>query len=536
MDKPRILLVGAGPVGMVAANLLARSPVEVTLVERNLSTSNDAKAISIDAESVRVLQTAGLRPQISQVITPGTGVRFYGRKGVLFQATGAGPAKFGYAVKSQFSQPDLESALMQELLDSARVDVRMGTELVGLEEDAEGATVTLSGSTGNTEERFHYVLGCDGGRSTVRKLTGVSMRGESFDDVWLVVDVIADSHNERCSLHFGTPDRPHVIVPGRNGRCRYEFLLRPDEGQAGETPEFELIERLLSPFRSITPDHVERAVNYRFYALVADRWRVGRTFLLGDAAHMMPPFAGQGLNSGIRDASNLCWKLAAVATGGARSELLDTYEAERRPHATRMVRASVAQGKIVMSRSKAVAVCRDLVCRTALAVPGLRSYLKELKYLPQPTYLGFALRTAGATPALGTQLPQPRVALADVTETLLDNVLDPGFNLIGVNVTSEDWERVSRDAPSLRCQAIDVVLDDRRATSGSTVLQVSETDGQVEHLLGRFAGHFLLIRPDRYICASFIASSAAAVEAAFGAHFTEPLTTSRPTIQPASTR
>jgi 3-(3-hydroxy-phenyl)propionate hydroxylase len=174
-----------------------------------------------------------------------------------------------------------------------------------------------------------------------------------------------------------------------------------------------------------------------------------------------------------------------------------------------------------MSRSRLLATVRDIVCRIALATPGLRSYLTGLRYLPQPVYTEFALRTRGKMPGLGTQLPQPRVALPDVTEVLLDEVLSSGFNLLGVNVGTADWERVRREAPSLQCNAVDVVLGDRRALTGTAITQVSDSDGHLESLLGRFDGKFLLVRPDRYICASFDAAEAADVQAAIGTHFVD---------------
>lgn len=126
-------------------------------------------------------------------------------------------------------------------------------------------------------------------------------------------------------MHHGTPDRPTVIVPGRGGRCRYEFLLQPGEGEKGERPEFETLRRLVAPYRSLAEDQVERCTAYTFNAVVADRWRDGHVLLLGDAAHMMPPFAGQGLNSGIRDAANLAWKFDDVWHGRARDSLLSPY-------------------------------------------------------------------------------------------------------------------------------------------------------------------------------------------------------------------
>ena len=180
------------------------------------------------------------------------------------------------------------------------------------------ARVTLAdGADGNrTEVVTGIVVGCDGGRSTVRDRLAIPMLGASLADPWLVIDTLDDDHDERYAMHHCDPRRPFVIVAGRDGRCRYEFRLLPEEDPQQFTDQAS-IARLLAPFRTISPAQIERCTVYTFHALVAERWRSGPVLLAGDAAHMMPPFAGQGLNSGIRDAHNLAWKIAAVVRGDA---------------------------------------------------------------------------------------------------------------------------------------------------------------------------------------------------------------------------
>src|SRR5262249_16049397 len=160
----------------------------------------------------------------------------------------------------------------------------------------------------------------------------VRMVGSSCDQPWLVLDTIHDPHDELYGLHYGDPRRPHVIIPGRNGHCRYEFLMLPGEYAPGDQVPFAFVQELVRPYRALAPSGVVRQTVSRFHALVASHWQEGRVFLLGDAAHMMPPFAGQGMNSGARDADNLAWKIAEVVQGRAGPELLATYEVERRPH------------------------------------------------------------------------------------------------------------------------------------------------------------------------------------------------------------
>ena len=404
-----VVIAGGGPVGLAAGNLLSSYGVRVVLVERNPSTSDEPKAISLDDESLRVLDGAGLRDDLARIIVPGTGTRYHAADGrPLFRARAAQPLRFGHPFKNPFAQPELEQALRAGLERHRLADVHFATELTDFEQYQNGVLVTVGdGGTGATDTvHADYLLGCDGGRSTVRQLLGVGMRGRSYDDPWLVVDVLADPHRERYGMHHGDPRRPCVIVPGSDGRCRYEFLLRPGEGRPGEPPPLELVRRLLAPYRDLSPDQVERAVVYRFHALIADRWQQGRVFLLGDAAHMMPPFAGQGLNSGIRDAANLTWKIADVLDGRLHETVLGSYESERRPHATATVRASERLGRVVMTTSPRLARRRDQLIGAALATPEGRAFFEQMRYRPAHQFT-CGLVTNG--PGVGLPVGQPRV-------------------------------------------------------------------------------------------------------------------------------
>ncbi|MEV6362209.1 bifunctional 3-(3-hydroxy-phenyl)propionate/3-hydroxycinnamic acid hydroxylase [Nocardia asteroides] len=509
----RVLIAGGGPVGLTAANLLATAGVDVVVLERNATTSDEAKAISMDAESVRVLHGLGLGERLTRVLVPGTGVRFHNRHGKrAFQARGRAPHIYGYPVKSQFSQPELEQLLLRRLQEHDRAQIRFSTELVDYRNLADGVELSVRRVGDDSVEtlRADYLLGCDGGRSTVRKIAGIPMTGQGFDDVWLVVDTIGDQHDDRCSMHFGTPSRPHVVVPGGDGRCRYEFLLRPGEGEAREQPPFELIRQLLEPYRPITPEQIERSVNYKFSGLVATRWRDRNTFLLGDAAHMMPPFAGQGLNSGIRDAANLCWKLAMIAVGAADATVLDSYESERKPHTEVTVAASVRQGEIVMTTNRALATLRDAVVALMLRVPRSRHYLEHLKYLPRPTFrTGVLVRDGSITDDLvGSPIDQPDILFPNGSIGRLDDVMGSDFTLLGVDVDPNDWAVVEAAFETLPMQSANVVLGDRRPRSDADPRAVGDADGELERLLSPATGKFVLIRPDRYVAAVFPGSRA----------------------------
>lgn len=505
--EAQVLVVGGGPVGLTAAHLLGVLGVRTLLVERNATTSDEAKAISLDDESLRTLQLCGLADEVAPVLVPGTGTRYFSSGGrTLMHARGAVPFQFGHAFKNQFAQPELEAVLLRTLAKRESVRTRLSTELTGLRQDARGVEAVLASAEGEQRVRAAYLLGCDGGRSTVRQLSGISMTGKSYSDVWLVADTLGDPHDERFGMHHGDPRRPHVIVPGRGGRCRYEFLLRDGEGEPGQNPPLDLVQRLLAPYRQISADQIERAVNYRFNALVADRWRDRRAFLLGDAAHMMPPFAGQGLNSGIRDAANLCWKLAAVLGARAGDGLLETYETERRPHAEATVRLSVALRSVVMTTNRPRALLRDTAVRAAMLTPWGRSYLTGMRYRPSAALrdgLVVGAPHAEAAALLGRALEQPRVLLPDGHSTApLDDLLGTGFSILGVDVPPQAWDAVRASAlGDLHAAELDVLPGDRLPRPAGERTAVADVDGRLNRLLGGYRGRFVVVRPDRYVCA-----------------------------------
>ncbi|MFF5143052.1 bifunctional 3-(3-hydroxy-phenyl)propionate/3-hydroxycinnamic acid hydroxylase [Streptomyces sp. NPDC013157] len=504
-----VLVVGAGPTGLTAAHLLGSLGVRVLLVERNPTTSDDAKAISLDDESLRTLQTAGIDGAVYPIIVPGTGTKYFGVGGrPLVHARGLGDQRFGHPFKNPFAQPDLERVLLEELRRHSDVETRFSTRLFSLEQHTDRVRVAV-GPSDSTEWAEHfdvsYVLGCDGGRSTVRELLSIPMQGRSFPDVWLVADTSGDPHDQRYGMHLGDPGRPTVIVPGRDGRCRYEFLLHPGEGTPGAPPSFELVRELLRPYREITPDQIERAVTYTFHALLADRLRDKRCFLLGDAAHMMPPFAGQGLNSGVRDAANLCWKIADVLAGRASDALLDTYDAERRPHAQAVIDLSVRLGRIVMTTSRSRARLRDLLVRTAMHTPHGRRYLTEMRYRPNTRVRSGAIvpLDGQAKSPVGTALPQPRVLHGPhLRLTRLDDVLGRGWSLLGVGLTEADWDTATHAGLPAGTR-VDIVLDDRSPRDHPGRTAVADADGRLQTFFGRLTGRFVLVRPDRLIAAVF---------------------------------
>lgn len=356
-----VAIVGFGPVGAVAANLLASSDpaMRVAVFERTNSVYHLPRAAHFDAEVMRVFQSLGL----AEAVLPATCVI----KGMHF-VSGEGEKLFGSDTDDRvtaqgwpagflFYQPDLERALRDGAARYPNLQVFLDTEIESVTQSDDHVRLTAKGGR---EVTVSWVLGCDGARSLVRRAAGIGHHDFGFDQPWLVVDTMLRGEVDLpCNvLQICDPRRPTTFVPSAGSHRRWEFmLLLGEEAAAMEDPA--TVRRLLSDH--VDPDDVEviRAVVYTFHALVADRWRWGRALLVGDSAHQMPPFLGQGMCSGIRDAVNVAWKLAGVLDGRYPESILDTYEAERSPHVRAIIERAVAAGAIIQTTDAAVASERD---------------------------------------------------------------------------------------------------------------------------------------------------------------------------------
>jgi 3-(3-hydroxy-phenyl)propionate hydroxylase len=508
-----VAVCGAGPVGLTAAALLSSRGLSVAVLEQRDTTSDEPKAISLDDEALRIFQLAGVIDAVLPVVVPGTGTRYYGSDGQpLFHARGESPYRLGYPFKNPFAQPDLERVLARELAARSTVEVLFGHQVVAFRQLDDSVLVHARHGDDARVIEARYVFGCDGGRSTTRILQGGGMVGRSHQDVWLVVDTIGDAHTERFAMHHGDPRRPHVIVPGLDGRCRYEFRLFDGEGVPGVSPSFDLIHRLVSPHRSIKPEDVVRAVNYRFNSVVAEQWMIGRSFLLGDAAHMMAPFAGQGLNSGVRDAANLAWKVADVLDGRLHPSVLATYEEERRPHALATVRLSERLGRMVMTTSHRLAQRRDAMAGRAMATAEGRAFLEEMRYRPRQQYQRGLVVGASGDALVGVGLGQP-LAFDSLSHRVarLDDLVGHGWVLFGVDIAEDDWAATDPLVRALGAATALVGTDDHlRRTTRQVLIDV---DGGLNREFTSYTGRFVLLRPDRFVAAAWSPSSSGEIAA-----------------------
>ncbi len=353
-----LLVVGFGPVGATMTGLAARHGLSVTAVDREVGLYPLPRAAHCDHEVLRILQGLGCADEIVAAMQLNEGMDFLtASREVMLRFRAPGLAPTGWPASVLFHQPGFEGALRRAVL-AGTADVRLGVGVAAIEQDAETVVATLD----NGERiRARFAVGCDGARSLVRGAIGTAMHDLEFEEPWLVVDLFL--HEPIAGLpdrplQVCDPARPHTLVPMPWPRFRFEFMLLPgDDSAAIQRPA--RVRELVAAWIDPALVEVERAAVYTFHGLIAQQWRAGRIFVAGDAAHQMPPFLGQGMCSGMRDAANLTWKLAEVQHQHAPDALLDTYQLEREPHVRAIVDLAVGFGRIICTTDPQIAAARD---------------------------------------------------------------------------------------------------------------------------------------------------------------------------------
>jgi 3-(3-hydroxy-phenyl)propionate hydroxylase len=427
----------------------------------------------------------------------------------------ANARRYGFPVRSGFSQPELVAVLAQRLTELPQATLAFETTVLGAEERGDEVFVDVREPNGAARTlRARYLVAADGASSAIRQQLGIPLEGSSHEQAWLIVDTIGCRDDARYSRFYCGEPRPYVAVPGRDGRMRYEFMILP-----GEDPEAmsdrETVRRLLAGRRELRDDEIVRIAPYRFHSRVASRWRGGRIFLAGDAVHLMPPFAGQGMNSGIRDAFNLAWKLAYAVRGLAGEPLLASYEEERPPHVRAMLRLSEAIGAVVMSRGRVATVARETILGTVARIPGLREYVAEMRFKPRARFeRGFVVRERFDAPIVGTLAPNPSLMSVDGRERSLDELAGDGFALVAFDRDGARRFPLGRSALWERLGARRIlVLPGERIPLGADddVTIAADLRGELARALGG-SERVVLIRPDRIVAAAFLPEDGLAVQ------------------------
>ncbi|MEV7091746.1 bifunctional 3-(3-hydroxy-phenyl)propionate/3-hydroxycinnamic acid hydroxylase [Amycolatopsis sp. NPDC051045] len=496
MTDTDVVIVGHGPIGATLSVLLAQRGWRVIVLERRPRPYQLPRATSFDGETARLLAATGIGPGLGRITAPANGYQWQtadGRTLLDIAFTTDGP--YGWPDANTMHQPALEELIAARAAELPGITVLRGHEVVAITDGDERVQVTATDSDDVPRTlSARWVVGCDGANSFVREHLDVPVTDLGFSYEWLLCDVQLTEPREfvPTNVQICDPARPTTLVGSGPGRRRWEFMRLPGES-AAELNEDETAWRLMAPF-GVTPDTATllRSTTYIFQARWADRWRVGHVLLAGDAAHLMPPFAGQGMCSGIRDVTNLAWKLDLTLRDLAAESILDTYAEERRTQAKEAILASVQLGRVICVTDPAAAAERD-----ATVLANRRGKPPTRPEPARPLSNGLLHRLPGADtaePPAGAVVPQGRVSLRGDTG-LFDDVVGRGFVLL---VTGDPHTALDEDQLSFLAGLDTHVV--RLLPPGSTADDgVLDVDDVYRPYLAQCKATSLLVRPDYHV-------------------------------------
>lgn len=510
-----VAVVGAGPTGLMMANLLGLHGLRVCVFEAGPDLIDYPRGVGMDDETLRAFQSAGLVDAVLPHTVPHQLLVFTDVRQRDLARLAPPASEFGWPRRNGFVQPLADQVLLDGLHRFPAVDVHWSSRVTGIGQDADGADLTITTPDGQRTARASYVVGADGGRSDTRKALGFAFTGSSATADWLVIDIRNDPLGRPGAYVCADPRRPHVSISIPHGIRRFEFMLRPGETEA-EAMSDEFVARLLEPFvPAAHPVEIIRRRVYNHHSRMSEHFRSGRVFLVGDAAHVMPVWQGQGYNSGIRDSLNLSWKLAMVIRGQAGDALLDSYETERRDHIRAMIALSTWVGRLVSITSRPAAAARNVFFRAISAVPRVKSYIVQMRFKPMPTMSRGALTRAGSlsdpTP-VGRLFIQPTVCTRETPSIKLDDVLGPWFALLAWNndpraiLDSDARRRLARSGvrlvaarPAVQLRWDEAATEDGGSEASGRAVVVGDLDGSLKRWFDQRPESVLLLRPDRIV-------------------------------------
>jgi 3-(3-hydroxy-phenyl)propionate hydroxylase len=507
------LIVGFGPVGATMANLLACCGLRVAVIEAEACIYDRPRAITFDHEVMRIFQFCGLASHIAPYTAPRGPTHFLGVDGGVIRKLDPMPPPYPLAWPPtlSFVQPEVERVLREGVTAHASADVYLQHQALEFAQDEEGVSLSvldLERDRGGGQRilRGRVLLGCDGANSFVRRAMGVMQDDLEFDECWMVVDARITRPVELPphGIQYCWPSRPSTFVPGPGNLRRWEIKLLPGEDpKAFGSPDN--VSRQIARFADPGCFEIWRSAVYRFHALLAREWRQGNVFLLGDACHQTPPFLGQGLCAGIRDAANLAWKLAMVLRDGASPALLDSYAAERKPHVRSTVATAKALGVVIGELDAEAALRRDATLRAQLVSGEMETIRQRLIPNLEHGVIDSDVAARGA----GTLFVQPRVRRVSVTgdtapgePLMLDDVLPFRFLIVTASAQALTWLAAESLAAWRRLHGESVLICPCGASPNAPpdgVRHFEEAGTLFADWMAQMPCAAAVIRPDRYV-------------------------------------
>jgi 3-(3-hydroxy-phenyl)propionate hydroxylase len=520
MSNYDVVIAGYGPTGAVAANLLGAKGHRVLVVEPALTVYDIPRAVHFDGEVMRIFQALGLGEEIHNMAAPGKMIKFVNDRGwTLFQQDlSVVKRQHGWFNNLFFAQPRLETCLRAALENLPNIDVMLGWKVSGVDtHGTDKGTVDLqvTSMTGKNSDSQRitagYLLACDGANSPVRKMLKMEQEDLDCDEPWLVCDLELEEGAQfnRTAIQICDPSRPASLIPCENNHIRWEFMLNKSDEVSYMEDENNVRSLMSGHLHHLSPDlkstdgKLIRAKVYTFHALIAKNFQLDRVFLLGDAAHQMPPFLGQGMCAGMRDAYNLSWKLSGVLNGDYSPKLLTTYNTERRVHVRKTVETAVAHGAIIQTKFWPKAFIRDTYLMLGRVFPWLVRFLKFGEGVPLGNGLLMTDPEGKPTKPVGEPLPQSWVTSttnASASPIRSDDLLTEKFTVIGFGI----------DPLSIMAELSDYDwLDTLHFGSGGSV---QETDGEIMNWVAENNVAVAILRPDRQVYGICKSASCAGAE------------------------
>lgn len=506
-----VAIVGAGPVGLTIANYLGCLGVSALVLEQRDKLIDYPRGVGMDDECLRSFQAIGLADKIASHTTPAQKMRFVTMTGKTFALIDPKTREFGWPRRSSFIQPLVDKVLYEGVARFDSVQVAFSTEVSSFSDRGDHIELQVQTSEGLKTIRAGWLIGCDGGRSTVRKSLDIPFEGITDATRWVVIDLENDPLGVPDSYLHCVPSRPFVSIALPHGLRRLEFMVMSEETEE-ELCSPQGIQNLLA--RALPHPERAKVMRSRVYthnARLAQRFRKGRVLIAGDAAHLMPVWQGQGYNSGIRDATNLAWKLAMVVRGEASETMLDSYQSERRKHAKAMIDLSVTAGRIFAPTNKAVAWARDRIALALNAIPPVKRYFVQMRFKPMPRFTeGVILMDARGAPlgrATGKLFPQPDIITAEGKRARLDDIIGLGFAVLswGTDPQTHMSPETQRFWKDKGATLLTIVPTTQLDGFQGTVLPGTRLIGDLNEVLHDwFAdqdadGSVVLLRPDRFV-------------------------------------
>lgn len=493
-----VAIVGAGPVGVLAANLLGRQGVSTLIVDESPHIINIPRAVGMCEEGSRILGAAGLTERTAGQFHVINNVHFTDQHMQSRFHADADYRKDGYRAIRMFYQPELEQCMREALEGYDQVELFTATKLLNFRDGGQEVNLTLQRNEETVETTCRFLLACDGAKSSIRKALNIGFSGSTYPQDWLIIDILNNPLLGNDVAFSMNPRRPGVTMPGPYGRRRWEFVVKETDDVDSMFDEDNLI-RMLEPWGDMSAIEIDRKAIYTFHARTAESYQKGNVFLLGDAAHITPPFAGQGMMAGLRDANNLCWKLKAVISGSLRPEILASYSEERIPQSRQIVNFARFLGSIILPQKRLPAALRDGVIKV-LGFLGVHSEYVGIPLRKLPNHInGGLLRHALVSrfKKTGIEIPQFDLETPAGTRLPSDQLFGSQFRIIGWNA----------DPAYL---LLDKTMAKWKAVGGGLTTLTSKEDLETgsELLLDRnqrfrdvFAGgrRVLVIRPDRMV-------------------------------------